>query len=422
MSSKQFLSAKDSDPEVMGWMKGFPPPQDKILSVQDGTYWSFPGLRYSVKHMEEFFPVKFVKSATENQYTVKTNLDPNITSVSFTPWDSDVKMSFIESLDANYTDGLIIMHKGEIIYENYFAGLTQDGHHSIMSISKSFVGTIGAILVTQGLLDPEKMVIDYIPELKNSAYGDATVRQVMDMTTSIQYSEDYDNPKAEVWMYAESGNPFRPHTYNGPKNHCEYLQTNVKLEGENHGDCFHYKTVNSELLGWIVSRITNKDLTELVSELIWKPLGAHHDGFYVIDPAGMALAGGGLSINLRDMAMFGEMLRNNGKLNGKQVIPEAAVLDISKGGCNPEAQELFEKGGGYPKLKGWSYRDMWWSTNNSHGAYMARGVHGQAIYIDPKAEMVIARFASYPGASNQKLDPTSIPLYEAIADYLINKH
>ena len=110
-----------------------------------------------------------------------------------------------------------------------------------------------------------------------------------------------------------------------------------------------------------------------------------------------------------------------GKLNGKQIIPESAALDIAKGGSTQEYKEVFAKSEEYPKLKDWSYHNMWWITNNSHGAYMARGVHGQAIYIDPKAEMVIARFASTYLASNKYIDPLSIPAYEAVADYLLKK-
>ena len=119
--------------------------------------------------------------------------------------------------------------------------------------------------------------------------------------------------------------------------------------------------------------------------------------------------------------MFGEMMRNGGKLNGKQIIPEKAAKDIASGGSSTEYKAAFAKGGEYPKLDGWSYHNMWWITNNPHGAYMARGVHGQAIYIDPAAEMVIARFASTYLASNKYIDPLSIPAYEAVADYLMKK-
>ena len=144
-------------------------------------------------------------------------------------------------------------------------------------------------------------------------------------------------------------------------------------------------------------------------------MGASTDGLFLLDSAGKAQAGGGFSLNLRDMAILGEMLRNKGKMGNKQIIPEEAVELVAKGG-DPN---VFAKSEEYPKLKGWSYHNFWWITNNAHGAYMARGVHGQAIYIDPAAKMVIARFASNPLSSNKYIDPISIPAYEAIAEYLL---
>jgi CubicO group peptidase (beta-lactamase class C family) len=145
-------------------------------------------------------------------------------------------------------------------------------------------------------------------------------------------------------------------------------------------------------------------------------LGTHFDGYYQIDGAGIAFAGGGFSANMRDMAMFGEMIRNKGYFNKKQILPESLIEDIRRGGD----QEAFEQSV-YGSLKNWSYRNMWWITHNEHGAFAARGVHGQTIYIDPKAEMVIVRFASHPEAKNAKIDPTSLPAYHAVAKYLLNK-
>ncbi len=411
--------ARATDPNTMGWMRGFPPEKDRTLSASDGSFFSFPALRYSVNHMREFYPTRNVPAANGKSSPFKTKIDPDIDSVRFTPWDSDQEITWEESLAANYTDGIIVLHKGKIVYEKYFGGLSQDGIHAAMSVTKSFTGTVAAVLTAQGKLDPARPVTDYIPEMKGSAYDGATVRQVMDMTASVSYSEDYTDPGAEVWQYSLAGNPFRPESYDGPENYCEYLPTLKKIPGLEHGEAFGYKTVNAELLGWIVSRAAGKGMAELVSELIWRPLGAAHDAYYNVDPSGIAMAGGGLSLNLRDMAAFGEMMRNNGKSGGRQIIPQEAVKDITEGGANPAARAAFAKGGEYPKLSGWSYRDMWWLTNNAHGAYMARGVHGQAIYIDPAAQMVIARFASSPFASNKFIDPMSIPAYEALADYLI---
>lgn len=418
--TQQYPNAQETDPATMGWMQGFPPEKVKTLHASDGSFFAFPALRYSVNHMREFFPTRNVPTTQNKKYKVKTKIDKNIENITFTPWNSTKIMTFTQALDANYTDGIIIMHKGKIVYEKYSAGLTPEGIHAAMSVSKSFTGTLASILVAEGILDPNKTVSEYIPELATSGFASATLRQVMNMTTAIQYSEDYDNPAAEVWAYSAAGNVFRPENYTGPQNYYEYLSTIKKLENIEHGEAFGYKTVNTELLAWIISRVTGKGLAELLSEKIWKPMGAHFDGYYQLDPSGIAFAGGGFNLNLRDMAFFGEMMRNHGELQGKQIIPPEAVLDIIENDDLKTAQEAFAKSD-YPLLKNWSYRNMWWRTNNAHGAYMARGVHGQAIYIDPTAEMVIVRFASHFLASNKYIDPESIPLYEAIAEYLIKK-
>ena len=133
-------------------------------------------------------------------------------------------------------------------------------------------------------------------------------------------------------------------------------------------------------------------------------------------PSGAAVASGGFNCRLRDLARFGEMIRLQGKYNGQQIVPAAVIADIRQGG-SPEAFVP----AGYKTLPGWSYRKQWWISHDDHGAFMARGIHGQAIYIDPKAEMVIARFASHPLAGNMHFDPTSLPAYRAIADQLLRK-
>ncbi len=410
--SQQFINAKDSDPKSMGWMQGFPPKKDSILSAVDGSFFQFPALRYSVCHMRQFLPTTVVQASNEKGYIFESSIDKNIDSITFLPWKSKNKMSWKESLQANYADGIIILHKGKIVYEQYFGALTPDGIHAVMSVSKTFTGTLGALLIAEGMLDENKTASFYVPELKNSAFGDATIRQILDMTTALQFSEDYANPTSEIWTFSAAGNPFpKPNDYKGPNNYYEYLET-VKKNGR-HGEAFSYKTINTDALGWIISRITGKSIPQLLSEYIWQPLGTHHDGYYQVDGAGIAFAGGGFNCNLRDAAMFGEMIRNNGFFNGRQILPAQVIAHIKKGG----SREAFEKAG-YKDLKNWSYGNMWWVTNNNDGAIAARGIHGQTIYIDPAAEMVIVRFASHPIAGNTANDAFSLPAYQAIADYL----
>lgn len=407
--------ANNSNPKNMGWMKGFPPKKDSTLSAVDGSFFRFPALRYSVCHMRQFLPTVVVQSPAKNRYTFKSNIDSKIDKLTFLPWKSQQKMTWEESLSKNYTDGIIIIHKGEIVYEKYFGELQPNGIHAAMSVSKTFTGTLGALLVAEGILDEQKTGSYYVPELKKSAFGDATIRQILDMTTALQYSEDYADPNAEVWTFSNAGNPFpKPKGYKGPNNYYEYLET-VKKNGK-HGEAFGYKTVNTDALGWIISRTTGKSIPELLSERIWQPMGANLDGYYQVDGSGIAFAGGGFNCNLRDAAMFGEMIRNNGHFNGRQIIPAQVISDIIKGG----SQTAFEKAG-YKDLKNWSYRNMWWITHNPDSAFAARGVHGQTIYIDPEAQMVIVRFASHPIAANAANDPFSLPAYQAVADYLKNK-
>lgn len=416
INAQEDLTAEQSDPTKLGWMQGFPPPVEKVISAIDGSFFKFPALRYSVCHMRQFMPTSEVKAATSNRYNFKVKIDRNIDEITFNPSNSSEPMTWKESLSKNYTDGILILHKGKIVYENYFGELKPDGVHAAMSVSKTFTGTLGALLLVEGLLDETKTGSDYIPELKNSAFGDATIRQILDMTTGLKYSEDYSDPNAEIWAFSAAGNPFpKPAGYSGPTNYYDYLVT-VQKEGE-HGTVFGYKTINTDVMGWIISRVTGKSIPELLSEKIWKPLGTHFDGYYQIDGAGIAFAGGGFSANMRDMAMFGEMIRNQGKFNKKQILPPSLINDILNGG----SQEAFNQSAYGASLKNWSYRNMWWILHNEHGAFAARGVHGQTIYIDPKAEMVIVRFASHPEAKNSKIDPTSLPAYQAVADYLMEK-
>lgn len=203
--------------------------------------------------------------------------------------------------------------------------------------------------------------------------------------------------------------------YAGPKSFYEFLQT-LQKEGE-HDQAFAYKTANAEMLAWIVRRASGKSLAQLLSDRIWSRIGAEQDGYFMVDRIGTESGGGGLNITLRDLARFGEMMRNHGRAaNGQQVLPKAVIEDIRRGGDPAK----FAKAG-FATLPGWSYRNMWWVSNNADGAYAARGIHGQAIYIDPKAQMVIARFGSHPIAANGANDPISLPMYQALADALMKK-
>ena len=413
-NKKEFLSAKESEPVNFGWMQGFPPPNDKVLHTWDGSFFEFPAIRWSVVHMREMLPTVRVSKGLKAPHPLEYKLDKEIDAITFQPRGEKEPMTWEASLWKCYTDGIIILHKGKVLYERYFSELTENDVHAVMSLTKSLNGTLASILVAEGTLDENKLVSFYVPELKNSAFGDATVRQVMDMTTALKYSEDYADPNADIWAFSSAGNPLpKPADYKGPVGYYEYLET-VQKQGV-HGEIFGYKTVNADALGWVISRASGKSVNELLSERIWSKIGMEQDAYYQVDGRGIAFTGGGFNAGLRDLARFGELIRNKGNWQGKQLFPAQAVSDIRKGG----SKDAFEKSG-HPELKGWTYRNMWWMTENKNGAFAARGVHGQTIYIDPAAEMVIVRLASHPVAANSANDAYSLPAYQAIADYLMN--
>ncbi len=408
------LDAKASDPVTMGWMVGTPPPPEKTIRFSDGSFSRFPQIRWSYSNMRQFVATRVVGRGHAPASVLPRAERPDIDGVKFHPIGSPETMTWAQSLDANYTDGIVVLHKGRIVYERYFGVMTPERQHIAFSVTKSFVATLAATMISEGVLDERTTVAHYLPELKNSGFADATIRHLLDMTTGMKYTEhNYEDPNAQIWEFSKAlGFEPRPPGYKGPETSYAYLQTVAKEYG--HGERFDYKTINTDVLAWVMSRVTGKPLSELLRERFWSKLGVEQDAYFTVDSIGTEFAGGGLNLALRDLARFGEMIRLGGKFNGQQIVPAAVIDDIRRGGN----REQFAKAE-YKTLPGWSYRNMWWVSHNTHGAFTARGIHGQGIYIDPQAEMVIARFASHPLGGNVNLDPTSLPAYEAVAAHLM---
>ncbi|MEQ6350947.1 serine hydrolase domain-containing protein [Ralstonia pseudosolanacearum] len=403
------LTAAESDPVRMGWMRGFPPAPDRIIRF-DLAGNLFPRTRYSFSHMREFVPTRTVWRG-DGPVSRLPRAERDIGGAPFTDAEGR-RRTFADMLALTYTDGILVMHRGQVVYERYFGALDAHTPHIAMSMTQSFVGTLAAMLAADGRLDPAAPVTQYVPELNDSAYGDATVRQVMDMTVGVRYSENDADPDADVWRYARAGGMLpRPAGDSGPANLYDYLKT-LRKEGE-HGAAFADKTVNAEVLAWIVRRASGQSLTALLSARIWQPMGAQGDAYFTLDSIGTE-SGGGLNTTLADLARFAEMLRNDGRFNGRQILPRVVIDDIRRGGDPARFAQA-----GYATLPGYSYRDMWWVSGDDHHTFEARGIHGQRIYIDPVAQMTIVRYASHPIAANAVNDPVTHRAYRALADFLM---
>jgi CubicO group peptidase (beta-lactamase class C family) len=410
-----FPDARATDPTALGWMVGSPPPPEKIIRYEDGSYYRFPQWRWSFSHMREFRPTIEVARGSGPPQQLASAERSDLDAVTFVPLGGADPMTWAASLAANYTDGIVILHRGRIVYERYFGALTRDRPHIAFSVTKSFFGTIAAMLVAEGALKPDEKVARYIPELANSGFGDATVAQVLDMTTAVDFTENYADP-SPIFLTYRRATGFLPRTTEseGPKSIYAFLATLPKKGA--HGQAFTYRTPNTDVIGWLIARATGKSPAAVLSERIWSRIGADDKAFLTVDADGVPLVGSGLNARVLDFARFGELMRLSGHFNGQQIVPAAVVQEIRRGG----SRELFAKAD-WSTLPGWSYHHYWWVSHDDHGVFAARGLHGQTIYVDPKAEMVIARFASHPLGRNTSIDPTSLPAYRAIAEHLLRR-
>ena len=410
MTTGKPLDAAASDPVALGWMQGFPPPADKAIIFADGSFRDFPKSRWGFSHYRQFMPTKQVWRG-KGPASELPRAEQDLGKLRFSVADGR-QITFEQALAETYADGIAVLHKGRLVYEGYFGVLDAHKPHIAMSVSKSFTGTLAGLMVVEGKLDPKAPVTAYVPELGKSGFGDATVGEVMDMTTGLAYTEVYTDPNSGVWAMRRANGTAPPEPGAPPTSLLDYLTT-IRKQGE-HGHRFVYRTPNTDVLAWIVRRVSGRPLAELLSERIWQPMGAEEDAYYTVDRLGIEYAGGGLNTSLRDLARFGELMRCRGQFNGRQIIPATVVDDIAKG-ADPEK---FAKDT-YPMLQGWSYRNQWWVSHDDHGVYMARGIHGQSIYVDPKAEVVIARYGSHHAAGNVANDPITLPAFRAVARALM---
>ncbi len=409
-----YLDAASSDPATLGWMQGFPPPNNRLIRFSDDRCLEFPESRWSLSHIRELMATTAVQRDPSRVVSLAVpplSQQQAIETIRFKDL-SDQELSWEHGLLRTYTDGIAIMHRGHLVYERYFGALRPNYPHLSFSLTKSYLATLAATLIHHGTLNDGWLVTHLIPELKGSAYEDATVRQLLDMEVGVDYSEDYADRHSAVWQYAwATGMRPKPNPYTGPTGIRALLPT-LKKHGD-HGNAFDYKTPNTEVLCWMIERLTGQSTAPFLSEQLWAPLGCEFDGSLIVDPTGVAVAGAGLSVTLRDLTRFGALLCHYGVASGRQIIPEAVVEDLMRGGDVthfPQAD--------YPLLPGYSYHNQWWVTHNPAGAFEGRGIHGQRLYVAPKAELVIARLASHPIATSAANDPITQPLIAAVSRFL----
>ncbi|MBN9071656.1 MAG: serine hydrolase [Rhizobiales bacterium] len=319
-------------------------------------------------------------------------------------------------LRTSYNDGLLILHRGRVVAERYHNGMSARTTHLSQSVAKSVVGTVAGILVGRGLLDPAAPLTEYLPELAATAYRGASVQHVLDMTSGVVFDETYtalDSHMAKVDAacgWKERRDP------SWPASVWELILTLTEAECA-HGASFRYRSIETDVLSFVLQRVGGMPLAELVSRELWAPMGAGEDAYFTVDPAGYALGDGGFNATLRDYGRFALLHLGHGEMNGGRIVPAAWIEEITAG-ARPQ---LF--GGIYHEaLPQGAYHNQFWIEGGASRAYMARGVFGQMIYIDPAAEFAAVVLSSWPEFVDTTRTRTALAAVRAIRDAVGSPH
>nr|2ZM0_A Chain A, 6-aminohexanoate-dimer hydrolase [Flavobacterium sp.] len=293
-----------------------------------------------------------------------------------------------QRLEQTYTDAFLVLRGTEVVAEYYRAGFAPDDRHLLMSVSKSLCGTVVGALVDEGRIDPAQPVTEYVPELAGSVYDGPSVLQVLDMQISIDYNEDYVDPASEVQTHDRSAG-WRTRRHGDPADTYEFLTT---LRGDGSTGEFQYCSANTDVLAWIVERVTGLRYVEALSTYLWAKLDADRDATITVDTTGFGFANGGVSCTARDLARVGRMMLDGGVAPGGRVVSEDWVRRVLAGGSH---EAMTDKGFTNTFPDG-SYTRQWWCTGNERGNVSGIGIHGQNLWLDPLTDSVIVKLSSWP--------------------------
>ena len=307
------------------------------------------------------------------------------------PWFRD----FLAQTD---TDALAIVHRGRLVFEHYANGTTAETPHILMSVSKSMLGLLLGVLASRRALALEARVADILPELQDTAYRGATVRQLLDMRTGVAFDEDYLATSGPMIAYRKSTGWNPVEAGEAPSDLRSFFKVLTQSDRA-HGGPFRYTSPNTDLLGWVIERATGARYADLMSELLWKPLGAERSAYITVDRLGAPRCAGGMCTTLRDLARVGQMMVEG----GRGIVPGEWLDDLERGG-ERAAWDAGNFAYIFPGLP-MRYRAKWYALDSEPPLLFGWGIHGQHLFVDRRRGIVIAKFSS-------QAQPVDVPLMQ----------
>lgn len=276
------------------------------------------------------------------------------------------------------TSALVIVHDGKVVLERYGLDFEPEGKWTSFSVAKSLTSTmVGAALADGAIESIDDPVTKYIAGLEGSPYEDVSIKQLLTMTSGVQWNEDYTDPNSDVALFNEH------QAEDGLDVTVSYMRTLPREAPA--GEKWVYKTGETNLIGVLVSEATGKPLAEYLGEKIWTPFGMQQDATWLLGSTGHEISGCCIQAATRDMARFGLFVLGDGMAGGARVVPEGWFAEATV-----KQADIGAPGEGY------GYQ--WWT--NDDGSFAAQGIFGQGIFIDPERNLVIASNSNWQTATD----------------------
>ena len=400
-----YSSLSYSEPDSQSVMEGTPPTRDSQATMKN--YRDYPFSGWTFQNMGA--PLNIVMVPRGGDIAELNQPSNQALGKKIFIDKTGAEMTLEDLFKVHFARGMILIQDDKVLYEKYFDGFGPHKQHIWFSMSKSLASAALGILVEQGKIDVKKSPAHYIPELKNSGFERVTIQNLLDMATSIDFKETYTDMTSDFalkyavamnmgWLPgARDAQPESTEIYGVHDFLSKYVKPNKELEP---GTDFDYNSSNADVIGWLISRVSDQPYEQFISEQIWSKLGMEHDAYFTVDRAFMPVVTGGMNSTLRDAARFALMIRDEGRVKNKQLIPSEwinSALNIdeklkSHMTANPKyGEESWE-----------AYHNMWWILDGEKGEFCATGIHGQVIYINRSKNTVMVWFSNQPGAAAPK--------------------
>jgi CubicO group peptidase (beta-lactamase class C family) len=380
----------------LGLMRGFPPSPERLVT---GDNWiDGPYNRWGFLHVRELARTARISRGTGPVRELPMALRADLDTVPVTFEGRTVPLR--QALEQAFTDGICVLQDGRVVYEHYVDGMRPDDTHLLMSVSKSLTATMVGVLVGQGVLDPAAEVPQYVAALRGTSWEGCTLQHLLDMRAGTRFDEDdYQDPESDgVLMEFVCG--YRP-TDRTDLPAADTYQWIMKLRNDReHGSSFRYRSILTDVLAWAAMEATGRRFPELFSDLVWSRIGAGHDADVIVDAAGFPAVEGGICTTLRDLARFGLMHLEDGRVGDQQVVPQdwiGRLLTTDHELVRAFAPERFE---GRPNA---FYHDQWWVWDAEQGIYSGYGINGQQVLVHRPGNIVVARFSTWPDRWTDRL-------------------